>query len=119
MNPTAQAAQTAPLPPIGNLPTSAGGPAPSGGMSAIMSGIAPVKSAVDAILAASQAIVQSGAVPGAEQVCSQIVALATSLLPMAAQQAMMPGPGGPASPGPGGPGPQAIGPVNPGGGANQ
>jgi hypothetical protein len=69
-------------------------------MSAIMSGIAPVKAGVDAILAAAKAIVQSGSIPGAEQVCGQIVALATSLLPMAAQQAMQPGPGGAPSAGP-------------------
>ncbi len=88
-------------------------------MSALVSGIAPVKRAVDAILAAAKAIVQSGAVPGAEQVCGQIVALATSLLPMAAQQALQPGMSGPgagvpppgAGPGgPGGPGPMPGGP---------
>ena len=80
-----------------------------------------MKSGVDAIVAACRQIVQSGAVPGAEQSCAQIVALATSLLPMAAQQALQPGQGGggiqglpgagatpppggaPGAPGPGGP----------------
>lgn len=60
-------------------------------MASLMSGIAPIKAAVDAILMACKQIVQSGAIPGSEQACGQIVALATSLLPMAAQQVMMPG----------------------------
>jgi len=77
----------------------------------MLSGIMPVKSAVDAINAACKQIVQAGSVPGAEQVCGQIVALATSLLPMAAQAAMQPGQGGgvgpsiPMPPPPGGPAP--------------
>jgi len=57
-------------------------------MASIMSGILPIKSAVDSINAACKTIVQSGVVPGAEQACAQIVALAQSLLPMAAQAAM-------------------------------
>jgi len=63
-------------------------------MAQVISGIAPVKTAVDGISAACKQIVQSGAVPGAEQICAQIIALATSLLPMAAQQALQPGLGG-------------------------
>lgn len=59
-------------------------------MAALVAGVAPVKNGVDAIVAACKQIVESGAVPGAEQPCAQIVALATSLLPMAAQQAMQP-----------------------------
>jgi len=59
-------------------------------MAAIVAGIAPVKTAVDTIVAAAKQIVQSGAIPGAEQPVAQIIALATSLLPMAAQQAMQP-----------------------------
>lgn len=59
-----------------------------------MSGLAPVKNGVDAITQACKAIVQSGAIPGSEQICGQIVALATSLLPMAVQQTFQPGPGG-------------------------
>lgn len=78
-------------------------------MAAIMSGITPVKTAVDGIVAACRSIVQSGAVPGAEQPCAQIVAIATSLLPMALQQALQPGQGGGAGiqgmPPPGGPPP--------------
>lgn len=105
----------APLPPLPDLSGAAGTPplGPQDPMAAIMSGIAPIKSAVDAIQAACQQIVKSGAVPGAEQPCAQIIALSQSLLPMAAQQAMQPGqgapplpaqgmqgiPGGPAAPG--------------------
>ena len=63
-------------------------------MSGIISGLAPIKAAVDQIVMACKQIVQSGSVPGAEQPCSQIVALATSLLPMAVQASMQPGPGG-------------------------
>lgn len=72
-------------------------------MAALVSGIAPVKNSVDGILAACKQIVQSGAVPGAEQVCGQIVALATSLLPMAAQNALNPSGGAGAIPPVGGP----------------
>ncbi len=83
-------------------------------MAALMSGIAPVKAGVDGIIAACKSIVQSGAVPGSEQVCGQIVALATSLLPMAVQAGMQPGGGSSGGPGPGGPS-GGIGPVGPGG----
>lgn len=88
-------ASSAPLPPLPDLSASGtgggqtGGP-PAGLMASLVSGIAPVKNSVDGILAACKQIVQSGAVPGSEQVCGQIVALATSLLPMAAQQALNP-----------------------------
>ena len=108
-------AASSPLPPLPDLNSaSAQGGASQGLMSSLVSGIAPVKTAVDGILAACKSIVQSGAVPGSEQVCGQIVALATSLLPMAAQQALQPGGG---QPGPGvgvgpPPGPQA-GPIPP------
>jgi hypothetical protein len=61
------------------------------GLAGMLAGVAPVKAAVDAIVKACTSIVQSGSIPGAEQPCSQIVALATSLLPMAAQQMMQPG----------------------------
>jgi len=63
-------------------------------LASIMAGIQPVKAAVDSITAGCKAIVQSGVIPGAEQICGQIVALATSLLPMAAQQVLQPGGGG-------------------------
>lgn len=88
------AVSAAPLPPLPNLPAApmaggAGAPAGAPGfLSAILSGIAPVKSAVDQINAAARQIVQSGSVPGGEQICAQIVALAASLLPVAAQNAV-------------------------------
>lgn len=62
-------------------------------LASIMAGIQPVKTAVDGITAACKSIVQSGVIPGSEQICGQIVALATSLLPMAAQQVLQPGGG--------------------------
>lgn len=113
MSPMAPGA--APLPPLPTL-SGAGSPgAASGGsqdgMAALLSGIAPIKAAVDSILLACKQIVQSGAVPGAEQPCGQIVALATSLLPMAAQQALQPGGGSGAGMGAGG----GIPPVGGGG----
>jgi hypothetical protein len=116
-----------PLPPLPDLsaPKGAGGGAPaapgSDPLASILSGIAPVKNAVDQIQQACQMVVQSGAIPGAEQICGQIVTLATSLLPMAAQNMLQPGagaapPGGPPGgmqmmPPPGGPpsGPPPIG----------
>jgi hypothetical protein len=109
---------TAPLPPLPNL---RGGERPGrktkdNSMATLMSGIMPVKSGVDSILSACQQIVRSGVIPGAEQVCGQIIALATALLPMAAQQVLQPGAGGgPIAPvgGAAGPPPPApgIGPV--------
>jgi len=94
MTPSPSSPAAAPLPPLPNLSgagesqgASAG---PQSAMSSIVSGIAPVKKAVDDIIAAAKQVVQSGAIPGAEQVCGQIVALAVSLLPMAAQQALQP-----------------------------
>jgi hypothetical protein len=101
------------MPPLPNL--SGGGQAPGpqqSQLAQVMSGVAPVKMAVDGIVKACQAIVKSGAVPGAEQVCGQIVALATSLLPMAIQSAMQPGQGG-GQGGPGGGGAPPPGPVAP------
>jgi hypothetical protein len=109
---TASASQ---LPPLPDFSANGGGSGPStppSFLASIMSGIAPVKNAVDSINAACKQIVQSGSVPGAEQVCGQIVALAQSLLPMAAQQALQPT--GPA-PGPT-PGGGLGGPGGPGGG---
>lgn len=111
-------AAQSPLPPLPDFQTSGGtgggqtgGPS-TGMMSDLVSGIAPVKGGVDQILAGAKAIVQSQAVPGAEQICGQIVALATSLLPMAAQQAMQPG-GAPMGPPPGGPQPMSPAPGGP------
>lgn len=77
-------------------------------MAGLMSGLAPVKMAVDQIIAACKEIVQSGAVPGAEQPCGQIISLATAFLPIAAQAAMQ-GPVPPAgAAGPTGPPPGAM-----------
>ena len=116
--PNPSAATAAPLPPLPDLsaqggsgPQGAASSQPPGFLASLLSGIAPVKSGVDAINQACKQIVTSGAVPGAEQICGQIVALATSLLPMAAQSAMQPmgpsggGAGGPMPPPPGGPAP--------------
>lgn len=86
-----------PLPSLSGQPSEqSGGPGAGspGFLSSILSGIAPVKSAVDQINAACKAIVQSGTIPGAEQVCAQIVALANSMLPMAAQSLLQPVAGG-------------------------
>jgi hypothetical protein len=96
MSPIPTSPGAAPLPPLPDL-SGAEAKAAAGGqgspLSALVSGIAPVKTGVDGILAACKSIVQSGVIPGAEQVCGQIVALATSLLPMAAQQVLQPGGG--------------------------
>jgi hypothetical protein len=89
----------------------------------MLAGIAPVKMAVDQINQAVKTIVQSGAIPGFEQVGAQIIALANSALPMAAQNALQPGGqgGGPTGPPPP-PGPLTSGlpgtggPVPPSGG---
>lgn len=102
MSPSVTSANGSPvaasLPPLPDLSAGGGTGAANGagdGMAAAMAGVAPIKGAVDSILRACQQIVQSGVIPGAEQPCSQIVALAASLLPMAAQHLMQPGPVGP------------------------
>lgn len=69
-------------------------PAESNPLAAIMAGIQPIMTAVDGIAAACKSIVQSGVIPGSEQICGQILALATSLRPMAVQQVLQPGGGG-------------------------
>jgi len=127
-NPGSSAAAS-PLPPLPNLPAapaaggqgSASAPAPGSPdfLASILSGIAPVKMAVDQIHSACQQIVRNGINPEAEQICGQIVALASSLLPIAAQQALQPGMGGAGGgmnmlPPPGPPAP--VGGVPPGGG---
>jgi len=106
----------APLPPLPDLSggSKSAGAAPGGNMASLISGLAPVKMEVDNILMSCKKLVQSGAIPGAEQPCSQIVALATSLLPMAAQQMMQPGGQGPQAAGPGPVGPPPGGPQGPG-----
>ena len=84
--------QAAPLPPLPDL-NSAGTPPqqPNSPIKDLVSGLGPVKAEVDNIMKSCKKIVQSGAVPGAEQVCSQIMALGTGLLALAAQSAMIPG----------------------------
>ena len=105
-----------PLPP---LPASGSGGPQSGStppafLASIMSGIAPVKNAVDQIQSACQQIVQSKAIPGSEQICGQIVALAQSLVPMAAQNILQPGMAGGAQAPSGAPAlPQPPGPPPP------
>jgi hypothetical protein len=78
---------SAPLPPLPNL--GGGGSSQGQGqadpMAAILAQIAPVKHAVDGITSACKQIVQSGSIPGSEQICGQIIALAQGLIPMAAQ----------------------------------
>ncbi len=88
------------------------GPQPSGpqGLAAMMSGIMPVKTGVDAINQAVKQIAGAGIIPGAGQILEQIVALANSLLPMAAQNALQPS----GSPGPGGGPPPPPGPLTSG-----
>ncbi len=107
MPPSPSSSTSAALPP---LPDLSGGPGGGQGqpggdpMAMIMAGLAPIKQAVGGIQGACKSIVQSGAIPGAEQICGQIVALANSLLPMAAQNLLQPGMGGSgnAPPAPGG-----------------
>jgi len=89
-------------------------------MAALLSGLMPVKTGVDHILAGCQQIMRSRVIPGAEQVCGPIVALATSLLPMAAQQVLQPGGGAGAAAGAmlgGAPIPAVGAPPAPGAGA--
>jgi hypothetical protein len=97
MSPSPTSPGAAPLPPLPDLSGVDSGAGPGGqqsSMASLLSGLAPIKGAVDSILAACKSIAQSGMVPGSEQVCGQIVALATSMLPMAAQQVLQPGGGG-------------------------
>jgi hypothetical protein len=84
------------LPPLPDVPSGGQQPGNSqqSGMAGLLSGIAPIKAEVDSIIASCKKIVQTGVIPGSEQPCGQIVALATSLLPMAAQAALSPGTGG-------------------------
>ena len=91
MSPTpATSAGTAPLPPLPDLPAQpASAAAQQGGfLKAILQGTQPVQDAVTAIQQGCKQIVQSGAVPGSEQICAQIMALAQQFVPMAVQQAM-------------------------------
>lgn len=123
--PTPSAVTAASLPPLPDLSSSAsagaGSDQPNSGiLAALMSGVAPVKMQVDTINKACQEIAKLGTIPGAEQICGQIVALATSMLPMAAQSAMGMGGGGQGMsampPPPNGPAPMAPPPGAPTGG---
>lgn len=109
-NPSSAAA-IAPLPPGPDMSGAQTGASPAGppGLEMMISGLAPVKGGVDQILAGAKAIVQSGAIPGAEQICGQIVALATQLLPMAVQQVTQPGGMGGGAPSAPPPGPFSLG----------
>lgn len=75
-------------------------------LAALMSGVAPVKKSVDSIVQEAKNIVKLGVIPGGEQIAAQIISLATSLVPMAAQNVLNPMGGqavGPMLPPPGGP----------------
>ena len=86
-----------PLPDLSTSPGSGAGAVPGAGgdpMSAMISGIMPVKSEVDTILVSLKKLASLGLPP---QMLDQIAAAATSLLPMAIQASMgVPGgtPGG-------------------------
>jgi hypothetical protein len=111
----ASAAPAPPLPPLDTTGSGASDQAAVSPMAQMIAGITPVKSAADQILMACKQIVMSGAVPGSEQICGQIISLATQLVPMALQQqmggqAMGMGGGQPSSPAPMAPpqGPQPV-----------
>jgi len=84
----ALSAGAAPLPPLPDLPAQPAAPAKGGFLKAILQGTQPVQDAVTSIQQACKQVVVSGAVPGSEQICAQIIALAQQLVPMAVQQAM-------------------------------
>ncbi|MDE2102404.1 MAG: hypothetical protein KGL39_34475 [Patescibacteria group bacterium] len=110
---SAASASLPPLPDFGGN-GGGGGNGPQTGnqdaLASLMSGIAPIKKNTDAIIQAAKEIVKLGTIPGAEQIAAQIISLATSLVPMAAQNLlnpmggaaqgsmsqMLPPPGGPA-----------------------
>lgn len=122
MSPSAQSPSgaAAPLPPMSDFGSGSSGASPKDSpLAGIISGLTPIKMSADKIVQECKSIVQSGAVPGAEQVCSQIIALTMSLLPMAAQSMMQPGQGAQAQPGPVGPPPGAPPGPGPVGGIGQ
>ena len=112
-NPTRAA--SAPLPPLPDL-NGGGDTQPQTGakdtLAALMSGVGPVKKHADNIVNSAKEIVKMGVIPGAEQIAAQIISLAVSLVPMAAQNLLNPmggaggsGAVGPMLPPPGGPAP--------------
>ena len=116
----ALSAGAAPLPPLPDLPAQPAAPAKGGFLKAILQGTQPVQDAVTSIQQACKQIVQSGAIPGSEQLCAQFLQIAQQFVPMAVQQAMggqgqgaltPPPQGGPPPQGPpqGGPPPQGQG----------
>jgi len=90
-NPTNAA--SAPLPPLPDMNTG-GDTQPQTGnkdvLASLMSGVGPVKKHADTIVQSAKEIVKMGVIPGAEQVAAQIISLATSLVPMAAQNLLNP-----------------------------
>lgn len=105
------AASVSELPPLPDFNQS-GNSQPQGGkqdvLASLMSGVAPVKKHVDNIVQSAKEIVKLGVIPGSEQVAAQIISLATTLVPMAAQNLLNPMGGqavGPMLPPPGGPAP--------------
>jgi len=111
--PTPAGAAAADLPPLPDFDKSGDSGMQSGKqdmLSSLMSGIGPVKKHADTIVQSAKEIVKLGVIPGAEQVAAQIISLATSLVPMAAQNLLNPmggqgGSVGPMLPPPGGPQP--------------
>ncbi len=87
-------------------------------MASIISGVAPVKMAVDKGLEAVQEIAKSGMIPNADQVLSPLIQAFNSILVMTMQQAMQPAQGARPGAGPfslsgmpgGGPGAPAANP---------
>jgi hypothetical protein len=119
-------AMAAPLPPLPDLPTAPGtggagvgaaaSPGASGFLAQLLSGIGPIKSAVDQIQSGCQALMRLNPSPATQQAVAAILGLSASILPDAVQSSMHgPGAGGagmsPMLPPPGGP--QPIGPPGP------
>ena len=75
-------------------------------LASLVSGLAPVKNAVDQITSAAKQLSQLG-IPA--DLCGQLIALATSALPIAAQGALGPGGGMQLPAPPSGPGPNIQG----------
>ena len=91
--PTSAGASAAELPPLPDLNTKPTDQTQTGNkdvLAALMTGIGPIKKHTDAIVQAAKEIVKSGTIPGAEQIAAQIISLATSLVPMAAQNLLNP-----------------------------
>lgn len=81
---------SAPLPPLPNLSSGGDQEARGNPLDSLIAGIGPVVKARDMIQEACKLVVQSGMVPGVEQSAGQVLALANSWVPMAAQQHLQP-----------------------------